>query len=175
MSGRIFLGGGERYPRWHMFEEKREAVMAIEAAVLPLLGCLGALGAIRAQGVCFRQQLIRPISCAANRATHGARRFANPLTLFVLCPRTQSVVQQRISALRGDRRAVARRTQVQAPRQCPLGYVGRDRSAGNSSVGALLRSMAMQAGAQHSQPPTPTGKPVPVIRSGCAWPGRTAS
>jgi hypothetical protein len=25
--------------RWHMFEEKREAVMAIEAAVLPLLGC----------------------------------------------------------------------------------------------------------------------------------------
>jgi hypothetical protein len=24
-----------------MFEEKREAVMAIEAAVLPLLGCLG--------------------------------------------------------------------------------------------------------------------------------------
>jgi hypothetical protein len=24
----------------HMFEEKREAVMAIEAAVLPLLGCL---------------------------------------------------------------------------------------------------------------------------------------
>ena len=26
--------------RWHMFEEKREAVMAIEAAALPLLGCL---------------------------------------------------------------------------------------------------------------------------------------
>jgi hemerythrin superfamily protein len=24
------------YPRWHMFEEKREAVLAIEAAVLPL-------------------------------------------------------------------------------------------------------------------------------------------
>jgi integrase len=24
------------YARWHMFEEKREAVMAIEAAVLPL-------------------------------------------------------------------------------------------------------------------------------------------
>jgi hypothetical protein len=23
--------------RWHMFEEKREAVMAIEAAVLPLM------------------------------------------------------------------------------------------------------------------------------------------
>jgi hypothetical protein len=27
------------YARWHRFEEKREAVMAIEAAVLPLLGC----------------------------------------------------------------------------------------------------------------------------------------
>jgi integrase len=27
------------YARWHMFEEKREAVLAIEAAVLPLLGC----------------------------------------------------------------------------------------------------------------------------------------
>jgi hypothetical protein len=26
------------YARWHMFEEKREAVLAIEAAVLPLLG-----------------------------------------------------------------------------------------------------------------------------------------
>ena len=25
------------YARWHMFEEKREAVMAIEAAVLPLM------------------------------------------------------------------------------------------------------------------------------------------
>jgi hypothetical protein len=25
------------YARWHMFEEKREAVMAIEAAVLPLI------------------------------------------------------------------------------------------------------------------------------------------
>jgi hypothetical protein len=25
------------YPRWRMFEEKREAVMAIEAAVLPLM------------------------------------------------------------------------------------------------------------------------------------------
>jgi hypothetical protein len=37
MSGWIFLGGGERYPRWHMFEEKREAVSAIEAAVLPLM------------------------------------------------------------------------------------------------------------------------------------------
>src|ERR1700716_2247180 len=48
-------------------QRAREAVMAIEAAVLPLLGCLGALGAIRAQGVCFRQQVIRPISCAANR------------------------------------------------------------------------------------------------------------
>jgi integrase len=31
------------YARWHMFEEKREAVLAIEAAVLPLLGCLGGL------------------------------------------------------------------------------------------------------------------------------------
>ena len=31
------------YARWHMFEEKCEAVMAIETAVLPLLGsnCLG--------------------------------------------------------------------------------------------------------------------------------------
>jgi hypothetical protein len=26
-----------RPTRWHMFEEKREAVMAIEAAVLPLM------------------------------------------------------------------------------------------------------------------------------------------
>jgi hypothetical protein len=26
------------YARWHMFEEKREAVMAIEAAALPHLG-----------------------------------------------------------------------------------------------------------------------------------------
>ena len=69
-----------------------------------------------------RLQLIRPISCAANRATHGARRSANPLTLFVRCPRTLSVVQQCISALRGDRRAVARGTQVLAPRQCPLGH-----------------------------------------------------
>jgi hypothetical protein len=25
------------YARWHMFEEKREAVLAIEAAVLPLM------------------------------------------------------------------------------------------------------------------------------------------
>jgi hypothetical protein len=25
------------YARWHMFEEKREAVIAIEAAVLPLM------------------------------------------------------------------------------------------------------------------------------------------
>jgi hypothetical protein len=25
------------YARWHMFEEKREAVMGIEAAVLPLM------------------------------------------------------------------------------------------------------------------------------------------
>jgi hypothetical protein len=55
-----------------------------------------------------RLQLIRPISCAANRATHGARRSANPLTLFVRCPRTLSVVQQCISVLCGDRRAVAR-------------------------------------------------------------------
>ncbi len=28
--------------RWHMFEEKREAVMAIEAAALPLIDPLGA-------------------------------------------------------------------------------------------------------------------------------------
>jgi hypothetical protein len=25
------------YARWHMFEEKREAVMAIEAAMMPLM------------------------------------------------------------------------------------------------------------------------------------------
>jgi hypothetical protein len=89
---------------------------------------LGALGAIRAQGVCFRQQLIRPISRAANRATHGARRLANPLTLFVRCPRTLSVVQQRISALRGDRRAVARGTQVLAPRLSATGAYGQSRA-----------------------------------------------
>jgi hypothetical protein len=28
------------YARWHLFEEKREAVIPIEAAVLPLLGRL---------------------------------------------------------------------------------------------------------------------------------------
>jgi hypothetical protein len=26
------------YARWHVFEEKREAIMAIETAVLPLIG-----------------------------------------------------------------------------------------------------------------------------------------
>ena len=30
------------YARWHMFEEKREAVIAIEAAVLPLMRKLAA-------------------------------------------------------------------------------------------------------------------------------------
>jgi hypothetical protein len=33
------------YARWHMFEEKREAVMAIEAAVLPLMPISKALAA----------------------------------------------------------------------------------------------------------------------------------
>jgi hypothetical protein len=33
------------HPRWHMFEEKREAVMAIEAAVLPLMPTVKALAA----------------------------------------------------------------------------------------------------------------------------------
>jgi hypothetical protein len=28
---------GVSYARWHMFEEKREAVLAIETAVLPLM------------------------------------------------------------------------------------------------------------------------------------------
>jgi hypothetical protein len=32
-----YLGVTGIYARWHMFEEKREAVMAIEAAVLPLM------------------------------------------------------------------------------------------------------------------------------------------
>jgi type I restriction enzyme, R subunit len=41
--------------------------------------------------------------------------------------------------------------------------------------GDLRSSMAKQAGAQHSQPPVPTGKAVPVIPSGRAWPERTAS
>jgi hypothetical protein len=31
------------YARWHMFEEKREAAMAIEAAVLPLMSAPVAL------------------------------------------------------------------------------------------------------------------------------------
>ena len=31
------------YARWHMFEEKREAVIAIEAAVLPLMRKLAKL------------------------------------------------------------------------------------------------------------------------------------
>jgi hypothetical protein len=31
----------------HVFGEKREAVMAIEAAVLPLLGCVGRRGLFR--------------------------------------------------------------------------------------------------------------------------------
>jgi hypothetical protein len=33
------------YARWHMFEEKREAVLAIEAAVLPLMPKATALAA----------------------------------------------------------------------------------------------------------------------------------
>jgi hypothetical protein len=33
------------YARWHMFEEKREAVMAIESAVLPLMPKAKALAA----------------------------------------------------------------------------------------------------------------------------------
>ena len=33
------------YARWHTFEEKREAVMAIEAAVLPLMPKANALAA----------------------------------------------------------------------------------------------------------------------------------
>ena len=33
------------YARWHMFDEKREAAMAIEAAVLPLMSAPGALAA----------------------------------------------------------------------------------------------------------------------------------
>jgi hypothetical protein len=33
------------YARWHMFEEKREAVIAIEAAVLPLMPKSKALAA----------------------------------------------------------------------------------------------------------------------------------
>jgi hypothetical protein len=33
------------YARWHMFEEKREAAMAIEAAVLPLMSAPIALAA----------------------------------------------------------------------------------------------------------------------------------
>jgi hypothetical protein len=33
---------------------------------------------------------------------------------------------------------------------------------------ASLRSIALQAGARHSQPPTPTGKAEPVMALGCA-------
>jgi hypothetical protein len=33
------------YFRWHMFEEKREVVMTVEAAVLPLMPILKALAA----------------------------------------------------------------------------------------------------------------------------------
>jgi hypothetical protein len=33
------------YCRWHMFEEKREVVMTVEAAVLPLMPILKALAA----------------------------------------------------------------------------------------------------------------------------------
>jgi hypothetical protein len=36
------IGG---YCRWHMFEEKREAVMTVEAAVLPLMPIPEALAA----------------------------------------------------------------------------------------------------------------------------------
>jgi hypothetical protein len=36
-SERILFSATSIYARWHMFEEKREAVLAIEAAVLPLM------------------------------------------------------------------------------------------------------------------------------------------
>ena len=35
------------YARWHMFDEKREAMMAIETAVLPLMPAPGGFGGLR--------------------------------------------------------------------------------------------------------------------------------
>jgi Phage integrase family len=55
------------YARWHMFEEKREAVMAIESAVLPLMPIPKALAA-RAPATCWRN---RDLYFAGNRHHQG--------------------------------------------------------------------------------------------------------
>jgi uncharacterized protein YbjT (DUF2867 family) len=41
------------YARWHMFDEKREAVLAIEAAVLPLMSAPN--GYRLRSSACFRE------------------------------------------------------------------------------------------------------------------------
>jgi hypothetical protein len=70
------------YARWHMFEEKREAVMAIEAAVLPLMPQPNTPAAYFAEAACsaglpktLRQPSLRLARClrmqAVIRCTFG--------------------------------------------------------------------------------------------------------